>query len=195
VTGDVKVDSGATLFVGCEPGFFACTDDPGGKASGHDHIGGSLVATDALGVVVHNTSVGGSVTQSSGGGGVTPPTGGTGSTCHATPPGPYAMTGIYSDYEDDTLGGNLEVTGLRTCWIGMLRNKVPGSLVDSNNVFSDPDANEVMQNSVGRNIACTGNSPAVQRGDSDATDNLVKGTASGECSFTLKPGPPVSVKA
>ena len=195
VTGNVKVGSGATLFVGCEPGFFACTDDPGGTASGHDHIGGNLVATYALGVVVHHTSVGGSVTQSWGGGGVAPPTGGINSTCIATPPGPYAMTGVYSDYEDDTIGGNLEVTGVRTCWFGMLRNRVPGNLVVSRDVFSDPDANEVMQNTVGKDITCKGNSPAVQYGDSSATPNVVTGTASGECSFTRVPGPPVSVKA
>ena len=195
VTGDVKVGNGATLFVGCEPGYFACTDDPSGTASGHDHILGNLVATSALGVVVHHASVGGSLTQSGGGGGVTTPAGGTGVVCHAAPRGPYAMTGIYSDYEDDAIGGNLEVTGVRTCWFGMLRNKVPGDLVVSHNTFSDPDADEVMQNTVGKNVTCKGNSPAVQYGDSGATPNVVTGDAAGECSFTRVPGPPVSVKA
>ena len=115
--------------------------------------------------------------------------------CVTAPPGPFATTSIYSDYEDDTIGGNLAVTGLQTCWFGMLRNVVPGNLVDSHNTFDDPDANEVMQNTVHRNIACTGNSPAVQYGDSTATPNVVTRNATGECSFNLIPGPPVSVKA
>ena len=72
---------------------------------------------------------------------------------------------------------------------------MPGNLVVSHDVFSDPDANEVMQNTVGQNITCKGNSPAVQYGDSSASPNVVTGNASGECSFTLVPGPPVSVKA
>jgi hypothetical protein len=186
VTGDVKVGNGATFFVGCEPGYFACSDDPGGTLYGSDHISGNLVAKHALGVVVHASSIGGSVTQSSGGGGVN---------CNAPASGPFVGWGDYSDYEDDSIGGNLHVTGLRTCWVGMLRNTVPGNLVDSGNSFADPDANEVMQNTVGKNITCTGNSPAVQYGDSGATPNVVTGKAFGECAFTLASGTPVSVKA
>ena len=187
VTGNVKVAAGATLVIGCEPEHLPCSDDPGGTLSSLDHIGGNLVARHALGVVVHATSVGGSVTQSTGGGGVT---------CDSPPGSLFAQigTGAYSDYEDDTIGGSLHVTGLRTCWIGILRNDVTHNLVDSHNSFSDPDANETMQNAVGGNIACTGNSPAVQYGDSSATPNVVKGHASGECTFTPASGPAVSVK-
>jgi hypothetical protein len=103
--------------------------------------------------------------------------------------------GVFSDYEDNTIGGNLQVTGLRTCWIGIIRNHVSGDMTDSNNVFSDPDANEALQNTVGQNIVCTGNNPAVQYGDSQASPNVVTGTASGECAFALASGTPVSVKA
>ena len=187
---------GATLIVGCEPGFYACSDDPGGTASGNDRIGGNLVANYALGVVVHahlGRRQRDPVVRRRGS---DPADGRPGLEVRRAPPGPYAMTGVYSDYEDDTLGGSLQVTGVRTCWFGMLRNKVPGNLVVSNNMFSDPDANEVMQNS-GRpeTSPASGNSPAVQYGDSSATPNKVTGNASGECSFTRVPGPPVSVKA
>ncbi len=190
VTGNLKVGSGATLILGCEGAHYACTDNSGGTLNGSDHVGGNLVAHHALGVVVHLSSIGGSVTQVSGGGGVT---------CVKPASGPFATTGVYSDYEDDTLGGtlggNLKVTGLRSCWIGMLRNHVPGNLVDSHNTFYDPDANETLANTVGKNISCTGNSPAVQYGDSGASPNHVTGNASGECAFTLASGTPVSVKA
>jgi len=185
VTGALKVGSGATLILGCEGAHYACTDDGGGTLNGSDHVGGSLVARHALGVVVHLSSIGGNVTQVSGGGGVT---------CENAPPGPFADTGVYSDYEDVTLGGNLHVTGLRTCWLGMLRNHVPGNLVDSHNTLADPDANETVANTVGKNITCTGNSPAAQYGDSGASPNQVTGNASGECAFTLASGTPVSVK-
>ncbi len=31
---------------------------------------------------------------------------------------------VYSDYEDSTIGGNLRVTGLGSCWYGALRDHV-----------------------------------------------------------------------
>jgi len=186
VTGNVKVGRGATLVVGCEPGYFSCSDDPSATLSGSDHVSGNLVAKSALGVVVHNVSIGGNVAESSGGGGVN---------CNEPPSGPFAGTGDFSDYEDDTIGGNLHVTGLKSCWMGMLRNHVSGNLTDSQNQFNDPDANEALHNTVGKNITCTGNSPAVQYGDSGETPNVVTGKAFGECAFTLASGTPVSVKA
>ena len=42
------------------------------------------------------------------------------------------------------------------------------------------------------NLACSGNSPAVQLGDSDGSPNLVAGNATGECGFNVmlpNPGP------
>jgi hypothetical protein len=188
VSGNIKVAGGATLVMGCEPGYLACSDDPGGTLSGDDHIGGNLVAKGALGVVVHASTVTGSVNQSAGGGGVT---------CADPASGLFARIGfgVYSDYEDDTIGGNLHVTGLLSCWIGIIRNTVAGNFVDSGNTFADPDADGALQNTVGRSVACAGNTPAVQYGDSGATPNVVTGRASGECAFTLASGRPVSVKA
>jgi hypothetical protein len=188
VSGNVKVGAGATLVMGCEPGYLACSDDPVGTLSGDDHIGGNLVAKGALGVVVHASTVTGSVNQSAGGGGVT---------CPDPASGLFARIGfgVYSDSEDDTIGGNLHVTGLQSCWIGIIRDTVAGNFVDSGNTFADPGADEALQNTVGRNIACAGNTPGVQYGGSGATPNVVTGRASGECAFTLASGRPVSVKA
>jgi len=140
---------------------------------------------------------GGSVNQSSGGGGVTPGSGGAPATCITTPPGLFATmgNGVFSDYEDNRIGGYLRIAYVQTCWIGVLRNTVTGDVTDAHNVFSDPDANEALQNTVGGNIKCKGNSPAVQYGDSLASPNVVTGSASGECAFTLSTGRPVSVKA
>src|ERR1700733_6980241 len=56
--------------------------------------------------------------------------------------------------------------------------------------MGDPDAGEVLQNTVGDDIACFGNSPAVQFGDSGASPNVVDGRAFGECGFNvLSPDP------
>ena len=49
---------------------------------------------------------------------------------------------VFSDYEG-LIDGNLSVTGLQTCWTGVLRNHVGGSVTDRNNRFGDPDAGEV----------------------------------------------------
>ena len=197
VTGNFVVGTDATLVMGCEPVHMACSDDPNGTLTGRDHIDGSLIATDALGVVVHAAVFGGSVTQVSGGGGVTPGSGGAQATCIATPPGLFAAmgNGVFSDYEDNTIGGDLRVAHVQTCWIGIIRNTVTGDVTDVHNVFSDPDANEAVQNTVGENIKCKDNSPAAQYGDSGASPNVVSGTASDECAFTLPVGQPLSVKA
>ena len=191
VSGNVKVETGATLGLGCEPVYFTCADDPTGTLSPEDHIGGNLMSSGALGVVLHAVSITKNVTQSGGGGGVNCATQSTGffSTF------PYEPV-AYSDYEDNTILGNLRLTGLQSCWIGNLRNNVHGNLTVHANTFADPDANETMQNTVGGNIACSGNAPAAQYGDSGATPNKVAGKATGECAFTLKSGgTPVSVSA
>ena len=176
VTGDVKVGNGAILLVGCEPGYFACSDDPGGTASGDDHIGGNLVARHALGVVVHDTTIGGSVTQTSGGGGVThSPT--DDPQCVTAPPGPFATTGVYSDYEDDTIGGNLQVTGAPDVLVRdapQRRAGQPGRLAQ--HLRRPRRQRGHAEHRRHGNIACTGNSPAVQYGDSGATPNMVTAT-------------------
>ena len=100
------------------------------------------------------------------------------------------MSPVYSDYEDDIVGGNISVTGLGSCWLGLLRDQVGGSLTMSNNVMADPDANEVLTNHVGGNVICQGNNPPNQYGDSAGTANVVTGFAVGQCSFaTLAPNP------
>ena len=96
VRGNMVVDIGASVLLGCYPlqvtlwgegasgpslfttPDFPCDDDPNAfPASGNsaptlsatEHIGGNLTAYDALGVVVHNTTVGGNVESYGGGDG------------------------------------------------------------------------------------------------------------------------------
>jgi hypothetical protein len=183
VVGNVIAGSGSTVLLGCEGAHFACIDDPNQAnptLSGSETVGG-ISAAGSLGILVHNTTVTGDVIQSGGGGGV-----------NCTPSGPFAqfMSPVYSDYEDVSVGGNISVTGLGSCWLGILRVQVGGSLTMSNNVMADPDANEVLTNHVAGNVICQGNNPANQYGDSAGSANVVTGSAVGMCSFaTLAPNP------
>ena len=174
VAGNVTVGSQAILVLGCEPEAFPCLNDPDqtvGTLSTNDHVGGNLTANGALMVLAHNNTIGGNVTQSGGGGGVN---------CSTFPLGQDGPP-AYSTYEDNTIGRNASVTGLGTCWLGFIRNAVTRNVNFNSNVTFDPDGNEVVTNSVGSNLNCSGNSPAPQVGDSAGSPNTAGGKATGQC--------------
>ena len=180
---NVTVGKGATLALGCEPNFFTCADDKGKTPTlqSRGTIGGTLAAAKPLGLLVHNSSIAGSVTERGGGGGLS-----------CTPTGIFTLfqSPVYSDYEDNIFGDSVSVTQVHSCWLGLLRNTVIGTLTFSSNKMADPDANEVLHNYVNRSLTCQANTPAVQYGDSGSAPNAVKGPASGECSFSrLVPNP------
>lgn len=177
VSGNILVRHGGTLILGCEPKHFPCVDDPHPKRptlSSHGWVGGSIIASHALGVVVHNTWIGHSVIQFSGGGGLS-----------CNPRGPFAQfhSPAYSDYEDNWIGGSLFVRGVRSCWLGILRNWIGVNGVVSRNIMASPDAMEVLGNVVHRDLICWRNHPKVQYGDSHGTPNRVGLHAFFECGF------------
>lgn len=175
VSGNVIVGRGAALGLGCSPSI--CTD------STNDSVGGNIIGSQALAVIVHGVTIGGSAEVSGGGGGLT---------CAPAPlfntDPQLAGNPAYGDFEDNVISGNLIVTNLQSCWFGALRNQVGGNVVYVANAYADPDANEILNNSVDANMVCIFNSPAVQVGDSAAPPNVVKGLALGECAY------PISVK-
>ena len=118
VRGDVRVRKGATLAMGCEPNFSPCSDDP--NATGHNQVSGDVRASQALGVLLHASKIRGNVTMRGGGGSVT---------CAVPSGGIFGFLGspVFSDAEDNNIGGNLSIIGLRTCWMGALRNHVQGA--------------------------------------------------------------------
>ena len=196
---DVKVGSGAVLAMGCEPVFNPCSDDPdaakGGTLTGQDFVFGNVLAWHALAVIVHSSTIFGNLRVQGGGGGVTcavPPTG----VFHAL------QSPVFSDAENNFVGKDITFSGLKTCWLGALRNSVGGNVFDRNNTMADPDANEMLANVIHGSIACSGNTPAVQYGDSTSSPNLVRDNAFGECGFNvLQPNPspkgpltPISIK-
>jgi hypothetical protein len=204
VIGNINVEEGATLVAGCEPNYFPCSDDPvsdegaagPGTLSSQDHVWGNIDGDQALGVIVHNSVILGNVDELGGGGGVT---------CNTPTTGIFAslQSPVYSDYEDNYIGGDLDIAGLQTCFIGIARNNIQGGLSDIGNVFADPNANEVKSNQIHKGFDCSDNSPSVQFGQGGGVSNQVVGFALGECSFdTLLPDPapaggltPISVQA
>jgi hypothetical protein len=146
-------------------------------------------------VLLHASTIKGSVRLRGGGGG---------ESCSPPFPGIFAELGSppFSHAEDNSIGGDLTMTGLKSCWLGALRNSVRGNVFVASNTMADPDAMEILANLVRGSIACFSNSPAVQYGDSASSPNQVKRHAFGECAFSvLQPNPspggplePISVK-
>jgi hypothetical protein len=175
VGGNLMVQSGGVVVLGCEPGAFTCFNDPdqsegGGTLLTHHVIGGSLIATDALAVITHANTIHGNAIISGGGGGVT---------CDSQD----ALQGspAYADLEDSTIGGNVVITGWHSCWLGVIRNNVSGNVIFNNNVLADPDGNEIVTNTIGGRLNCNANSPVPQVGDSEGEPNDVGRGAGGEC--------------
>jgi hypothetical protein len=157
VKGDVAVGRGATLVLGCKANpngtGFPCVDDPNMNhptLTSAGAVTGNVTEKAPLGVIVHNSRIGGNVTETNGGGGT-----------GCTPPksGPFAlfMSPVFSDYEDTAVHGNLQVTGLRTCWLGVARDHVGGNLTFASNKLGDPDGIEILSNHIAKNLACRRN--------------------------------------
>jgi hypothetical protein len=190
VKGNVYVEQGAALLFGCSPNI-TCSNPPG---ISYDRIGGNLTAYAAQGVVVHSATIDGNVSIRHGGGGAAA------NTCNSQTAGSPTVTNlepwsedagldftpVYTDFEDVTVGGNLSVVGLNTCWLGSLRNQVGKNATYRGNRMGDPDGAEIANNVVHGNLACRNNSPAAQFGDSEAAPNLVFGSGFGECGFAVK---------
>ena len=214
VTGNLIVDEGGVAILGCKANpngtGMPCLDDPNMNhptLRSHVLVTGNIVELSPLGVIIHNTSVSGSVDETGGGGGLS---------CSPPKTGVFAkiMSPVYSDLEDDTVGGNVRISGLDTCWLGLARDKVHGNMVLVNNNLADPDGIEVIANSIGNNLSCSGNShpggppgtmPVWDSAETSRTPgviyprvsepNKVGGTRSGQCvtaSPTTLGGPPAA---
>jgi hypothetical protein len=184
VMGSVRVLNGATLILGCTPRSFPCLDDPSPEhptLSSAGLIRGHLGGIDALGIIVHNGTIGAGVTERGGGGGVT-----------CEPKGIFSLFGspVYSDYEDSTIDGSLAISGLHSCWLGVARVKISGNARFMRNELADPDAIEIIDNHIGRNLECVGNSMVWDSADISPTGalyprqpepNTVGGTRRGQC--------------
>jgi hypothetical protein len=190
VYGNVVVQSGATLFLGCEPGHFTCKDDPNQEHPtlfSHGLITGDLIETAPLGVIVHASTIGGSVTEVGGGGGVN---------CNPTGIFDAIHSPVYSDYEDTTIGGRLSVGWLNSCWLGVARVQISGRAMFSHVQLADPDGIEIIDNHIGGDLACYDNSHVWDSADISPTGalyprqpepNTVGGARLGQCVLASPP--------
>lgn len=180
VSGNIVVDSGATAILGCKASSFPCVDDMKKPTlSGRTTIGGKLVATDALGVVVHSTKVA-SVSFTGGGGGL-----------KCKPTGIFAQfkSPPYFDIEDSTITGALTIKDLKGCYLGVIRDKIGKAAALTGNQLADPDAIEFEADHIGGNLSCTGNSMVWDSAEAPHHTlyprilhaNHVKGKRSGQC--------------
>jgi hypothetical protein len=150
VRGNLDVQRGGAMYLGCLPTSFPCFDDPEPEhptLSSASSIGGNLSEEQPLGVVVHNSTIGGNVQETGGGGG---------KTCENPPP--VFPFGVFSDYEDNTIGGNVDVVGLDSCWLGIIRDHIGGNLDVIHNQLADPDAIEIESDHIRGNLNCHQNS-------------------------------------
>jgi hypothetical protein len=150
VRGNLDVQRGALLYLGCTPRSFACFDDPNPAhptLSSASSVGGNLSEEGPLGVVVHNSTIGGDVHETGGGGGTT---------CE-NPPQTFPF-GVFSSYEDSSIGGSIDIIGLDSCWLGITRDHVGRNVDLLHDQLADPDAIEILSNQIGGNLLCQGNS-------------------------------------
>jgi hypothetical protein len=193
VNGNLDVKNGAAAVIGCNPVSSPCFDDPTTTVT--VTVTGNMTSSQALGVVVHNATVGGNVEQHGGGGGFT-----------CDPSGVFAVFGspVFSTYEDSSVGGNLDISNVSSCWLGTARVDIGGNASYVTNQLADPDAIEIVLNHIHGNLSCQGNSMVWDSGD--LSDNLfprapqpntVDGKRSGQCVLSspmteggpLGPGP------
>jgi hypothetical protein len=194
VSGSVSVEKGATLVLGCNHSSFPCFDDPNQSHPTLDRAGrvsGSVIAMAPLGVLIHQGRIGGSITQTGGGGGL-----------KCVPEGAFHAfhSPVYSDLEDSTVHGSVTFSKLRSCWLGTARDKVGGALKFISDKLADPDAVEILNNTVSGSLVCRSNSKVWDSTEASMGSlypripepNTVHGKRRGQCRLAspVAPGAP-----
>jgi len=166
VGGSIEVEKNAILLLGCDAES-GCSESPTA-----DVVTGSIVADNALSVILHHNTIGGNISIDRGGGGVT---------CYPS----LALSTIlgfpipaYDAVERNSIGGDVRVTDVNSCWLGVIGNTVTEDVAVRGNTFADTDAPDIVANLIGKNLACTANVPAP---DNDAYPNTVSGIELGQC--------------
>jgi hypothetical protein len=162
VGGNVVVGKHAVAGLGCSP-------EVGCTATTDDVIHGSLRANGAWALIVHSLKIHGGVTAVGGGGSMD---------CASTKlfGGPF-----YFDLEDSWVGGNVLERRIHSCWLGFIRDTVQGNVTLKGMRMGDPDAMEIVTNTIGGDLNCFNNVPQAHVGDSMGLPNVVGGTKRGEC--------------
>lgn len=168
VRGNVRVEPGAILALGCTPGSIGPVP-PCNTTTTNDTVGGDIFANHALTMYLDGDTIGGNLISIGGG------------------PGPVLNPYVNFPIKDNTIHGNVFVFGWKGAWFGFLRNVVDRNVVLIRNVgvtigdLGTPDSTEVVTNTISGNLVCLGNQPPAQIGDSGGTPNTVGGRKVGQC--------------
>lgn len=171
IYGNVRAERGSQFGLGCtEAHPCDTTGAPPAAGSTDDFVRGNVILNHVYNAALNGDHIGGNLISHGGG-------------AQTTADGfvPFSV-------KDDTIDGNVVITGLHTVWFGIIRSTIGGTVVLTNNVQSgDPDANELVANTIGRNLICHGNVPAPQFGDAVEEGppgyglNTVGGHTTGQC--------------
>ncbi len=159
---DVTAGPGSLLGLGCLPNppehstGHACTVDPTGSSD--ITVNGDVSAWDANTVLLNGITVKRNVTVIGGG----------------------EQTGSPWSIKTDTIGGSLTVFGATPEWLGVLVDTVGGNVILGNVTIADGETIDVVNNTIGRNLACWRLAPAVSGGVPGSV-NVVGGKALGQC--------------
>jgi hypothetical protein len=161
VRGGVWVGPNATFAFGCSPSL--CEDTTS------DTISGGIVADQPLAMIVHGNIIKGQVSLLGGGGG---------EDCERElfPGG----SPVYSTFENNAISAGVTVSGYEACRLGFIRNDVSGTVTFTDNQLADPDAIEIVTNTIQGSLQCKGNSD-VLFGDSQGEPKQVTGQKTGQC--------------
>ena len=93
----------------------------------------------------------------------------------------------YFTFEDGSVGGNFTYLGNHTCWMGLFRSHIKGTVSVSANLTNTTipgiafDSPEIASNVIGGKLSCFNNFPAPTFGDSHGKPNIAKGGKTGQC--------------
>ena len=175
---NVFVNVSAGVRIGQHAALYFGNSGDTGCPSSNNVVKGGITSAGAESVVVHGTTISGGFTVQGGGGGTT---------CQPTAFSPF---GPYSNLEDSHVNGGASVAGLSTCWTGIIRNTVNGTVKVNNNTMGDPDAIEIGLNHIHGTLACSGNAlafpgpggvPTNSFDGSPPNPNVVTGARKGQC--------------
>lgn len=162
---NVTAAAGSLLGLGCQPPSYTgnsahpCTVEPDGHST--ITVKGNVTATNADTVLLNGITVKRNVTLTGGGGVI-----------------PWSI-------KNNTIGGNLKVSGQTTTWLGVLFNSIGRNATLTHIAVIDehPGAPGVyiVRNTIGRNLTCFGLTPGVSGGFIPGSVNIVGRHAIGQC--------------
>src|SRR5436190_1044092 len=132
------------------PGVLSGTYSTNVFVNGACRTGGPTTVEGNVFVLAGSAHIAGNVVETGGGGGF-----------NCDPSGIFVLFGspVFSVIgEGSHVGGNVTISGLTSCWLGLTHSRFDGSVHVLNNQLADPDAIEILDNDIAGNIVCEQNS-------------------------------------